>query len=149
MSKKSISRPAARAAIEAGKTENLYFKDHADGTLYQYKELTPKEAEDLLNDNKTLFYEDAEEQPEQIPEQQPEAFIVKRGRPRKYTADKRSTEKGLPDEYTRATFIIKKATRKAIKALAFYEDIPEKDIVNAALEAYLNGKTIAIRKEDE
>lgn len=72
---------------------------------------------------------------------------AKKGRPAKYTAKENSSEAGLPDELTRATFIVKKELLEKLKGYAFFEGMSLKDTINECLEQYLDGKEIAQRKK--
>lgn len=73
---------------------------------------------------------------------------AKKGRPAKYTEPKaKSSEAGLPDDTTRATFIVKKELLEKLKGYAFYESMSLKDVVNEMLEQYLEGKEVAQRKK--
>lgn len=73
---------------------------------------------------------------------------AKKGRPAKHTTPKeKSSEAGLPDELTRATFIVKKELLEKLKGYAFYEGMSLKDTINECLEQYLDGKEIAQRKK--
>ncbi len=74
-------------------------------------------------------------QPEQI-EDKP-----KRGRPReiKRTITK-SSQNGLHEGWTRATFIIKEDTLEKLKKRAYVDRLKLKDVISDALEHYLNNK---------
>lgn len=72
---------------------------------------------------------------------------AKKGRPAKYTTKEKSSEAGLPDELTRATFIVKKELLEKLKGYAFFEGMSLKDTINECLEQYLDGKEIAQRKK--
>ena len=54
----------------------------------------------------------------------------------------KSTQKGLPAGWTRATFIVDRNLNEKIKALANWERLTEKEIVNEALERHLQGRNI-------
>jgi hypothetical protein len=62
------------------------------------------------------------------------------GRPRKYELKEKASEDGLPEEYTRATFIVKKDLLKKLKGYAFLEDKQLKEVVNEMLEEFLEDK---------
>lgn len=52
---------------------------------------------------------------------------------------KPTPQAGLPDGWTRATFIVKEANLEQLKALAYYHRRPLKDILEEALSGYLKG----------
>lgn len=58
----------------------------------------------------------------------------------------KTSEAGLQADWTRATFIVKKAHLEKIKALAYWERKKVKEIVDEALETYLKDKTIELDK---
>lgn len=63
------------------------------------------------------------------------------GRPRIHTDIKeKSSEDGLYQEYTRATFIVRKDLLKKLKGYAFLEDQPLKEVVNTMLDEWLADK---------
>ncbi len=55
---------------------------------------------------------------------------------------KNTVEAGLKDEWTRATFIVKKDHLAKIKALAYWERKLVKKVVDEALESFLENKQI-------
>lgn len=60
----------------------------------------------------------------------------KQGRPRKELARKGS-QKGLPEEYTRATFIMKCEQVEELKGIAYTERKPLKEIVEEMATQYI------------
>lgn len=70
-----------------------------------------------------------------------EAKVVepkKRGRPRTNFRDvEKSSQEGCKEAETRATFIVSEADLERIKAMAYWERVQIKDIVNAALREYI------------
>lgn len=61
----------------------------------------------------------------------------------------KSTQQGLPDGWTRATFIVNQQLNEKIKALAYWERVTVKEIVHEALTNYLQDRTVrAIPKRD-
>lgn len=54
----------------------------------------------------------------------------------------KSTQKGLQAGWTRATFIVERNINEKIKALAYWDRLTVKEIVNAALEIYLKDRNI-------
>jgi hypothetical protein len=52
----------------------------------------------------------------------------------------KTTQRGLQDGWTRATFILKKNHLEKLKALAYWERRTIKEVVDEALGAYLGGK---------
>jgi len=53
-----------------------------------------------------------------------------------------SSQRGLHDGWTRATFILRKHHLEKIKELAYWERKTIKKVMDEALEFYLNGKRI-------
>ena len=54
----------------------------------------------------------------------------------------KTTQQGLQDGWTRATFILRKHYLEEIKALAYWERKTIKEVMDEALGSYLNGKVI-------
>jgi uncharacterized protein YnzC (UPF0291/DUF896 family) len=53
-----------------------------------------------------------------------------------------TSEKGLPEGWTRNTFILRRDYLEKMKALAYWERKKVKEVVDEALGAYLKGKKI-------
>jgi len=58
----------------------------------------------------------------------------------------KSSQSGLPEGWTRATFIVKEESLENIKDLAFTERKDIKTIINEAIESHTHGKKIIKRK---
>lgn len=54
----------------------------------------------------------------------------------------KSTQKGLPEGWTRATFIVEEKMNEKIRALAYWERMTVKEIMYEALSNYLKGKQV-------
>jgi hypothetical protein len=54
----------------------------------------------------------------------------------------KTTQRGLHDGWTRATFILKKNHLEKLKALAYWERKTIKEIMDEALSSYLKGKNL-------
>ena len=54
----------------------------------------------------------------------------------------KTTQQGLQDGWTRATFILRKQHLDKLKALAYWERKTIKEVIDEALGAYLKGKRI-------
>jgi len=54
----------------------------------------------------------------------------------------KTTQQGLQDGWTRATFILRKNHLEKLKALAYWERKTIKEVMDEALEDYLKGKRI-------
>ena len=54
----------------------------------------------------------------------------------------KSTEKGLSNGWTRATFIVERDLTEKIKALAYWDRLTVKEVVHEAFTQYLQGKTV-------
>ena len=52
----------------------------------------------------------------------------------------KTTQQGLQDGWTRATFILRKQHLEELKALAYWERRTIKKVIDEALEDYLKGK---------
>jgi len=59
----------------------------------------------------------------------------------------KSSQDGLQDGWTRATFILRKDYLERIKASAYWERKRIKEVMDEAMEAYLKGKRIKRRKD--
>ena len=60
----------------------------------------------------------------------------------------KTTQRGLNDGWTRATFILKKNHLEQLKALAYWERRTIKEVMDEALEGYLKGKKIKPTKSE-
>jgi len=58
----------------------------------------------------------------------------------------KTSQQGLKDGCTRATFILRKDHLEKIKAAAYWKRKNIKEVVDEALGAYLNGKRIKLRR---
>ena len=66
----------------------------------------------------------------------------------KSTASQGSTsEERSSEEWTRATFIVRRDLLERVKDFAYWERLQIKEVINAALEGYLEGKRIKRRPE--
>jgi len=54
----------------------------------------------------------------------------------------KTTQRGLHDGWTRATFILKKHHLEKLKTLAYWERKTIKEVIDEALGSYLEGKKI-------
>jgi hypothetical protein len=54
----------------------------------------------------------------------------------------KSSQEGLKDGWTRATFILRKDHLEKIKALAYWDRKKVKEVIDEALGAYLRGRRI-------
>ena len=59
----------------------------------------------------------------------------------------KSSQDGLQDGWTRATFILRKDYLERVKASAYWERRSIKEVMDEAMEAYLKGKRIKRRKD--
>jgi hypothetical protein len=74
--------------------------------------------------------------------------LERRKRASKMTPIK-TTQRGLQDGWTRATFILRKHHLEEIKALAYWERKTIKEVIDEALGSYLKGKIINLREVDK
>jgi len=58
----------------------------------------------------------------------------------------KSSQEGLKDGWTRATFIMREDHLNKIKAIAYWKRKNIKEVMDEALGAYLNGKKIKLRR---
>jgi len=83
------------------------------------------------------------------PEALPEVERTKVGRPRTiYREYEKSSQEGLREGYTRATFIVREDLLKKLKDYAYTEREKLKDVVNKMLAEFLEGKEV-IEREDK
>ena len=83
------------------------------------------------------------------PEGLPEVERTKVGRPRTiYREYEKTSQEGLRDGYTRATFIVREDLLKKLKDYAYTEREKIKDVVNKMLAEFLEGKEI-IERDDK
>ena len=59
----------------------------------------------------------------------------------------KSSQKGLKDGWTRATFILRQDYLEKIKASAYWERKKVKEVLDEALGTYLKGKKIKLKKD--
>jgi hypothetical protein len=59
----------------------------------------------------------------------------------------KSSQDGLQDGWTRATFILRKDYLERIKASAYWKRKSIKEVMDEAMEAYLKGKRVKRRKD--
>ncbi len=64
------------------------------------------------------------------------------GRPRTLPDREKSSQEGLPEQWTRATFIVREDLLEKLKDLAYVNRSKIKDEINRALEEYLQDKEI-------
>ena len=57
-------------------------------------------------------------------------------------ASKNASLKGLPEGWTRATFIVKQDMNESLKALAYWERMTVKELLHDALMLYLHDKNV-------
>lgn len=90
------------------------------------------------------------QEPEQAEPVKPEKGLRKKqGRPRTiYREYEKSSQEGLQDNFTRATFIVREDLLKKLKDYAYTERKTLKDTVNEMIERFLDGKEI-IERDDE
>ena len=70
------------------------------------------------------------------------------GRPRTLPDREKSSQEGLPEQWTRATFIVKEDLLEKLKDLAYTNRTTIKDEINQALAEYLKDKEV-IRRGDK
>lgn len=58
-----------------------------------------------------------------------------------------TSQKGLKDGWTRDTFILRKEYLVKIRAVAYWERISIKEVIDEALGAYLKGRKVKPMKE--
>lgn len=110
--------------------------------------MAKKKIEGLGNQAVNKFFEQPEaDQPDQ---QEPESGLrQKQGRPRTiYREYEKSSQEGLQDNFTRATFIVREDLLKKLKDYAYTERETLKDVINKMLAEFLDGKEI-IERDDE
>jgi len=79
----------------------------------------------------------------------PEVPQNKLGRPRTiYREYEKSSQEGLQDNFTRATFIVREDLLKKLKDYAYTERETLKDVVNKMIADFLEGKEI-IERDDK
>ena len=61
----------------------------------------------------------------------------------------KTTQQGLQDGWTRATFILRNQHLEELKALAYWERKTIKEVIDEALGSYLAGKIINLRGVDK
>jgi len=89
-------------------------------------------------------------EPEQAePEQSlPKVPRSNMGRPRTiYREYEKTSQEGLQDNYTRATFIVREDLLKKLKDYAYTERETLKDVVNRMLTEFLEGKEVIERND--
>lgn len=78
--------------------------------------------------------------------QQLEGIAPRRGRPRtNFREVTKSSQEGLPENWTRATFIVREALLEDLKDYAYTRRVTIRDVLDEALAAYLEGKELLRR----
>lgn len=98
--------------------------------------------------NKSLGWMNSTTASESAKEEQPDAEqsiktneTKNHGRPKTLSRKiEKSSQEGLSSGWTRATFIVSEDHLKKLKAVAYWDRKPIKDVVAEALGAYLEGK---------
>jgi hypothetical protein len=73
----------------------------------------------------------------------------KRGRPKTSTREiTKSSQEGTKEKETRATFIVNEELLDKLKAIAYWDRVLIKDVVNTALQEYLTKKNPKPRPEE-
>lgn len=72
---------------------------------------------------------------------------AKRGRPRtNFREVTKSSQEGLPENWTRATFIVREAHLETLKDYAYTQRMTIRDALDQALEQYLEDKQVIARR---
>lgn len=89
------------------------------------------------------------QEPEQAEPVKPEKELRKKqGRPRTiYREYEKTSQEGLPDNFTRATFIVQEDLLKKLKDYAYTERETLKEVVNKMIKEFLDGKEIIERND--
>ncbi len=96
--------------------------------------------------NNPLFNMNKESEAEPIKE--PEKEKAGKGRPRNPDLVRGvSVQEGLTEDYTRATFIVRRDLLDQLKDYAYTERLSLKDAINEALEGFLSDKTDLIKRK--
>ena len=94
----------------------------------------------LLESTKASITAKEESSPLVIP---PNVESKKRGRPKTATKEiEKTSQIGTFEGETRATFIVKEESLEKIKAIAYWDRLQIKDVLNEAIEAYFENKGI-------
>jgi len=134
MSKKKIEGLADQAVSK-------FFKQPE--TEQQEEQRLPRNVEEIIS---PTFAAETEQQEEQRLPQVPRS---NKGRPRTiYREYEKTSQEGLRDGYTRATFIVREDLLKKLKDYAYTERETLKDVVNKMIAQFLEGKEI-IEREDK
>lgn len=97
-----------------------------------------------------LFDFDNEEETTQEGELPTRAYSPSVGRPRKIRREyDKSSQEGLPENFTRATFILREDLLKKLKDYAYTERETLKDVMNKMLEDFLRDKEVIERRESK
>jgi hypothetical protein len=73
-------------------------------------------------------------------------YKVYRHNNRATMASNKTSQQGLQDGWTRATFILRKDYLEKLKALAYWERKKIKEVINEALRLYFKGKKTRTRR---
>ena len=69
------------------------------------------------------------------------------GRPRTLPDREKSSQEGLPEQWTRATFIVREDLLETLKDLAYTNRTTIKEEINQAIAEYIQGKEVIKRGE--
>jgi hypothetical protein len=77
-----------------------------------------------------------------------DAIRVTRGRPRSnFRQVTKASQEGLPEHWTRATFIVREDLLDTLKDYAYTQRLTIRDVMQEALTAYLHGKKVIHRRK--
>jgi len=110
--------------------------------------MSKKKIEGLADQAVGKFFEQPETE-QQEEQRLPQVPRSNKGRPRTiYREYEKTSQEGLRDGYTRATFIVREDLLKKLKDYAYTERETLKDVVNKMIAQFLEGKEI-IEREDK
>lgn len=110
--------------------------------------MAKKKIEGLGSQAVSKFFEQPTAEQQEPQEEQRGIYRSPAGRPQTIKREyEKSSQEGLPLNWTRATFIVREDLLERLKDLAYTERRSIKEVINDAIEQYIDGKEIIERRD--
>lgn len=110
--------------------------------------MAKKKIEGLGSQAVSKFFEEPITEQQEPQEEQRGSYRSPAGRPQTIKREyEKSSQEGLPLNWTRATFIVREDLLERLKDLAYTERRSIKEVINDAIEQYIDGKEIIERRD--
>lgn len=110
--------------------------------------MAKKKIEGLGSQAVSKFFEQPTAEQQEPQEKQRGSYRSPAGRPQTIKREyEKSSQEGLPENWTRATFIVREDLLEKLKDLAYTERCSLKELINEMIAQYLDGKEIIERRD--